>query len=89
MLEGEATVVEEDGAHVIGPGDAAAWPAAMANGHQVVNRSDAPCSFLIVGTRQTQDVIHYPDLGRTLHIDGPTWRVVDRDGEVLREGRDD
>lgn len=54
-----------------------------------VNRTGAPCSFLIVGTRPTQDAIHYPDLGRTLHADGPRWRVVDRDGAVLREGVDE
>lgn len=89
MLTGAATVVEETGEQVIGPGDAAAWPAGAANGHQVVNRSDAPCSFLIVGTRPTREVIHYPDLARTLHVDGPAWRVVDRDGNVLRQGRDD
>lgn len=42
VISGEATVVEEDGAHLLRPGDAACWPAGVANAHQVVNRSDAP-----------------------------------------------
>lgn len=88
MLEGEAVVIEEDGPHAVGPGDAACWPAGAANGHQVVNRSDAPCSFLVIGARLPRDVIHYPDLGRVLHIDGPAWRMVDQAGALLREGRD-
>jgi uncharacterized cupin superfamily protein len=89
VLAGEATVVEEEGAQALGPGDAACWPAGAANGHTVENRSGAPCSFLIVGTRPERDVVHYPDLGRVLRQDGPRWRVLDAaTGAVLREGED-
>jgi len=49
MLSGEATVIENDGAHVLHPGDAACWPAGVDNAHQVVNRSSAACSYLISG----------------------------------------
>lgn len=90
MLEGEATVVEDTGEQLLRPGDAACWRAGEANAHQVVNRSGAPCSFLVVGTRAEREVQHYPDLGRTTHIDGKAWRVIDdRTGQVLRQGRDD
>src|SRR5712664_4262100 len=77
VLAGEATVIEEDGAHLLHPGDAACWPSGVANAHHVVNRSGAPCSYLIVGTRVTHDVCHYPDIGRVLHTEGETWRIVD------------
>ncbi|HYZ05292.1 MAG TPA: cupin domain-containing protein [Rubrobacter sp.] len=50
MLSGEATVIEEDGPHLLRPGDAACWPAGTANAHQVVNRSGALCSYLILGS---------------------------------------
>jgi len=90
VLDGEATVIEEDGPHVLGPADAACWPAGAANAHCVLNRSDAACTFLVVGTRAERDVQRYPDLGRTTYIDGKAWRVVDdRSGTVLRHGRDD
>lgn len=86
MLAGEATVIENDGEHVLRAGDAAGWPAGVANGHQVVNRSAAPCSFLIMGTRPSHDVCHYPDSGRTLYTEGDTWRLLDAAGAVLRSG---
>ena len=50
VISGEATVIEEDGPHLLQPGDAACWPAGAENAHQVVNRSESPCSFLIFGT---------------------------------------
>lgn len=61
VLSGEVTVVENDGAHVLGPGDAACWPAAVANADQVVNRSAESCAFWIAGTKVTHDVVRYPD----------------------------
>ncbi|MFN3629374.1 MAG: cupin domain-containing protein [Casimicrobiaceae bacterium] len=87
VLVGEVIVTENDGEHVLHPGDAACWPAGVPNAHRVSNRSDAPCSYLIVGTRLTQDVCHYPDLGRTLYSEGETWRLVDADGQVVKTGR--
>jgi len=89
VLSGEATVIEEDGPHLLGPGDAAVWPAGAANGHTVENNSDAPCSFLIVGGRTERDRIVYPDRDRTLCQDGLAWRLVQTStGQVLREGED-
>jgi uncharacterized cupin superfamily protein len=87
MISGEATVIEEDGAHVLHPGDAACWRAGVANAHQVVNRSGAPCTYLIVGTRVTHDICHYPDLGKVLHTEGETWRMVRDDGTLIKGGK--
>ena len=87
VLSGELTVTENDGDQVLRPGDAACWPAGVPNGHCVSNRSNAPCSYLIVGTRPSHDVCHYPDLRRTLYTEGETWRVEDADGRVLKSGR--
>src|SRR5438552_3750602 len=39
VLSGELIVVENDGEHVLRPGDAACWPAGVPNAHFVVNRS--------------------------------------------------
>ena len=86
VLSGQATVIEDDGEHLLGPGDAACWPAGTPNAHHVVNRSQTPCSYLIVGTRHAHDVCHYPDLGRKLHTEGQTWRLVDTQGQVLKSG---
>src|SRR5215213_11012618 len=67
VLSGEATVVENDGAHTLHPGDAACRLAGTANAHQVVNRSGAPCTYLIRGNRAIPDVTHYPDRGDVLY----------------------
>jgi uncharacterized cupin superfamily protein len=86
VVSGEATV-EDDGEHVLHPGDAACWPAGVPIAHQVVNRSQTPCSYLIVGTRVTHDVCHYPESGRILHTEGEDWRIEARDGQVLAAGK--
>jgi uncharacterized cupin superfamily protein len=87
VLAGEATVLENDGPHVLGPGDAACWPAGSDNAHSVVNRSPEPCTFLVVGTRPTHDVCRYPDSRRVLHTEGDTWRLVTEDGTPIESGR--
>jgi uncharacterized cupin superfamily protein len=85
VLAGEATVIENDGPHRLGPGDHACWPAGVDNAHTVENRSDAPCSFLVMGSRPADDVCHYPDSGRRLDTVGPRWRVVDvATGDILK-----
>jgi uncharacterized cupin superfamily protein len=89
VLSGEATVVEEDGPHTLGPGDAACWPAGVANAHQVVNRSGAPCSYLIFGSGAVPDVVHYPARGEILRaFDDGSWRIERTDGTVVKERRE-
>jgi uncharacterized cupin superfamily protein len=87
MLEGEAVLIENDGRHVLRAGDAVAWKAGVANGHQIVNRSDAPCTYLIMGTRVSQDVVHYPDEGQVMYHRPPDWWVEDADGVRIRGGK--
>ena len=87
VVAGEATVVDDDGEHVLHAGDCACWPAGVANAHHVVNRSGARCAYLIVGTRVPREVCHYPDSGRTLHTDADGWRLVDTEGRVVKSGR--
>lgn len=77
VLAGEVTVVEDDGPHRLGPGGFACWPAGVPNAHTVENRSEASCSFLVMGSRPTDDVCHYPDLGRRLDTRGTKWRIVE------------
>ena len=88
MLSGEATVIEEDGAHLLHRGDAACWPAGTANAHQVVNRSGAPCTYLIFGTRMAHDIVHYPDVREILYDEDGTWRLHRTDdGSLINEGK--
>lgn len=70
MLAGEAVLVEENGETLLGPGDIACFPAGVANGHHLQNRSALPCQFLAIGTDQPDvDECHYPDID--MHL-GPS-----------------
>lgn len=94
LLEGEVTVIEGEGAGetrtVLKPGDAAAWKAGDPVGHSLYNHTDAPCAYLIIGSRAETEIGHYP--GRDLvfrhdatgttftHLDGTPYpkRAADR-----------
>jgi len=86
VVSGQLTIVENDGPHVLRAGDVACWPAGVANAHHVLNESAHPCSYVMVGTRVTRDVCHYPDSGKTLYSEDGEWRMEDAEGNVLRSG---
>jgi uncharacterized cupin superfamily protein len=77
MLDGEAVLVEEGSEAVMRAGDCAAFAKGVPNGHQLVNRSDSPCTFVAIGRIATSDC-HYPDID--LHLDGKNARFVRKDG---------
>lgn len=49
MLEGEATLVEDEGSVTLRPGDLAAFPKGTGNGHHLRNDSDRDCAFVVFG----------------------------------------
>ena len=77
MIEGEAVLIENGGRTTLRPGDVAAWPKGVPDGHHLVNESDEPCRFFVVGKPAASDC-HYPDID--LHLDGDTQQYVRRDG---------
>jgi uncharacterized cupin superfamily protein len=61
----------------------------VANAHQVVNLSSAPCSYLIFGSGAVPDVVHSPERGEVLRaFDDGSWRVERTDGTVIKEGKE-
>lgn len=84
ILSGELVLVEETET-VLRAGDVACWPAGHPVGHRIDNRSDAPATYLVVGTRNQRDIIHYSDHDLITHKDGPARRYLRRDG-TLHEG---
>ena len=61
MIAGEAVLVDNDGEHIMRPGDCAAFPKNDGNGHVLQNRGDADCVFVAVG-RPSDTACHYPDI---------------------------
>ena len=69
IIAGEGVLVDDDGEHVLKPGDCAAFPKNDGNGHHVVNRSAQDCVFIVVGggTPLGGD---YPDIDMRFTADG-------------------
>lgn len=85
MLEGELVLVEDEGRTLLRAGDIAAWPGDVANGHHLINESDADARFLVVGANTAG--AHYPDIDLEVRIgegfyrrkDGTPYRAYSRD----------
>ena len=80
ILEGEAVLVEDQGETVMQPGDCAAFPKDVPNGHRLVNRSERPCVFLAMDCRIGEGDCHYPDVD--LHFDMANGAFTHKDGSA-------
>ena len=49
MIAGEATLVEDDGEHMMRAGDIAVWPKGSTNGHHLRNDGAEDCVFVALG----------------------------------------
>jgi uncharacterized cupin superfamily protein len=62
VLEGRLTLIDDNGEHILGPGQFCVFPAGVSNAHHLANLGSEPASFLEVGSRRRgEDVVHYPD----------------------------
>lgn len=85
VLKGEVVLIEETEA-TLRAGDAAAWPAKHPVGHCLENRSDTDATYLVIGRRSMDDVVHYPDAGLILTITNRRHRVFrDAAGQTVAE----
>ena len=66
ILEGRPTLRLGLERIALAPGDYVCFPAGQEAGHALVNESDAPCRYLIIGERNANDVIVYPDSGKVM-----------------------
>lgn len=77
---GTCILVEDEGETVMNVGDCAAFPAGVANGHQLVNKSDAPATFLVVGTDSPTELATYSDNDMIVQCDGDRAEFRHKDG---------
>jgi uncharacterized cupin superfamily protein len=81
VLEGEVTLIEDEGETALRAGDCAAFAKNSGNGHHLVNKSAAMAIYLEIGSRQRQDVAYCADIdmmsnnidGRFMHKDGTPY----------------
>ncbi len=82
VLEGEATAVIGEEAHVVGPGDFIGYRRGGL-AHTIRNTGSGVFRCLVAGQRLAQDVGDYPRLGKRLYRNaGMAWDVVDHDAIV-------
>lgn len=62
VIEGEVTLVTNEGETLLRAGDFAGFPANSGNGHHLVNRSDRDVRVLEVGTRAKSETAFYSDI---------------------------
>jgi uncharacterized cupin superfamily protein len=81
VLEGELTLIEDDGTTLLRAGECAAFPKGSGNGHHLKNLSSAVAVYLEVGSRNPDDLTTCSDIdmmssnadGRFVHKDGSPY----------------
>jgi len=81
VLSGEVVLKTDGGEQVLVAGMCAGFPAGNGDGHQLINRSATPASYLEVSNRDPADGAHYSDVdmdlptrqGGFLHKDGTPY----------------
>jgi uncharacterized cupin superfamily protein len=90
VLEGEVTLVTDDGEELLRAGDAAGFKAGDKNGHCLQNRTREPVRVLEVGTRVGHDAAYYPDVDLVAPAGASPAMYTQRDGtpytDIKRRG---
>ncbi len=76
VLEGDLTLVTNDGVQALQVGDCAGFKAGLENGHRIENRSNALAVYLEVGSRR-------PDVDETTYPDDDLMIRHDADGRQM------
>ncbi|MEY8827977.1 cupin domain-containing protein [Sedimentitalea sp. XS_ASV28] len=84
VTQGVCTLIDDHGSHEMLPGDCAAFPAGEANGHHLVNNTDAPAAFLVVGTRTPTETAVYSDIDmKVTSVNETDSKFTRKDGSPL------
>ena len=84
VLEGEATLVTDEGEIILSPGMVAGFKAGSGNGHHIVNRSNAVVRLLEVGTRTVEETATYSDIDLMYREDATAGGYFTKDGRTLK-----
>ena len=81
VLQGEPTLVTDEGETLLSPGMCAGFKGGMGNAHHLVNRTSTEVVYLEVGDRTAGDAGSYPDddIQAVLNADGK-WGFTHKDG---------
>ena len=76
ILEGQATLLLGGERYAMNAGDYVCFPAGQKTGHSLLNSGSGPCSYLLIGERNPDDLCVYPDSNKMAVNALRTERVV-------------
>ena len=82
ILSGEVTLVTDEGEQILTPGMAAGFPAGVADGHHLINRSNSEAVYLEIGDRTPNDEVIYPDDDLVAKDSLKGWAFTHKDGRL-------
>jgi len=80
VTAGECVLVQDAGETLMRAGDCAAFPANVPDGHHFINRSPAPVSFLVVGSKARREVATYSDVDLVVTLEAGQATFTHKDG---------
>lgn len=83
ITQGACTLIDDDGEHLLSVGDCATFPAGDANAHHLVNQTDKPAAFLVVGTRTATEIAYYGDIDMMVTDNSDGSKFTRKDGSPL------
>lgn len=87
VLEGEVTLLTDEGAELLRAGDAAGFKAGNQNGHCLQNHTQRAVLVLEIGTRSAEDATFYPDIDMVAPAGGKPAMYAHRDGRPYEDIR--
>ncbi|MBW4640928.1 MAG: cupin domain-containing protein [Gloeocapsa sp. UFS-A4-WI-NPMV-4B04] len=82
ILSGEITLVTNQGEQTLTAGMAAGFTAGVADGHHLINRSNAVSVYLEIGDRTSGDQVNYPDIDLVANDSPNGWSFTYKDGSL-------
>jgi uncharacterized cupin superfamily protein len=81
VLEGSMTVRLGEARHVVEAGHYVCFPAGQRVGHALINHTDQPCRYVVLGNPHKHDVAVFPETGRvSVKLAGEAYRATPNPG---------
>jgi uncharacterized cupin superfamily protein len=80
VTDGEITLIDDDGEHLLKAGTCAGFKAGSTNAHHLVNKSSRPAAYVEVGHRSAEEGTHYAEADMKGLKRGGKWTITRKDG---------
>ncbi|HHI80791.1 MAG TPA: cupin domain-containing protein [Planctomycetes bacterium] len=86
VLEGNPTLVTDEGETLLSPGMCAGFRGGDGNAHHLVNKTEQTVAYIEVGDRSPGDEASYPDDDLVARLVDGRWEFFHKDGRPYGEG---